>query len=150
MTHQFNLNKPSHLVANDVIRQLEIIASGSGLQITFGTKSHDLIEGLIAQYQDLLLQESQQKPLAESISQQQQSEETAEAWLRSRLKVGRLPEVVDVYVAAKNYFYVTFYSNPTREQIMFAESALQLRIERTPPLHNRYSIVFQHPDQDEI
>lgn len=56
MTHQFDLNKPSHLIAADVLRQLEILMSGSGLHVTFGIQSHKLIEGLVAQYQDKLME----------------------------------------------------------------------------------------------
>lgn len=61
MTYQFDLNKPSHLIANDVIRQLELLMSGSGLHVTFGTQTHHLIEGLVAQYQDKLMEAEKYK-----------------------------------------------------------------------------------------
>lgn len=69
--------------------------------------------------------------------------------LRKQLAAARFPVVEDVFVAKAHFFYVTFATLLTREQIMFSEAALRLKIVRTPPLRNRYSVAFQPPDTDE-
>jgi hypothetical protein len=144
MAHQFDLNKPSHLIANDVLRQLEILMSGSGLHVTFGTQAHDLIDGLIAQYQDKLMPPT----LEQAQSKQERDEIAQEGWLRGRLTALRLPAVEDVFVAAPRMFYVTFALPLTRNQIMTA-SGINFRIESSPPLRNRYRVVFEPYDVEE-
>lgn len=150
MTHQFDLNKPSHLIANDVLRQLEILMSGSGLHVTFGTQTHNLIEGLIAQYQDKLMEASAKSRdnMRADFLNQEQEEIKQEAWLRQRLKTLRFPIVEDVYVSSKHTYYVTFSRLLSRDEILLA-GTVSLAIERTPPLRNRYHIVFQAPDREE-
>ena len=142
MTHQFDLNKPSHLIANDVLRQLEILMSGSGLHVTFGTQTHDLIEGLVAQFQDKLTEanNSSVNTLRDRMLKQEQDEIEQEAWLRERLKLLRFPDVEDVYVTDSYYFYVTFARLLKSDEIMLAGAA-NITIERTPPLRNRYRVV---------
>jgi hypothetical protein len=150
MTHQFDLDKPSHLIANDVLRQLEILMSGSGLHVTFGTQTHDLIEGLVAQYQDKLMEASAKSRdnMRADFLNQEQEEIKQEAWLRQRLKTLRFPIVEDVYVSSKHTYYVTFSRLLSRDEILLA-GTVSLAIERTPPLRNRYHIVFQAPDREE-
>lgn len=150
MKHQFDLNKPSHLIANDVLRQLEILMSGSGLHVTFGTQAHDLIEGLVAQYQDKLTEanNSSVNTLRERMLKQEQDEIQQEAWLRERLKLLRFPNVEDVYVSDDYYFYVTFVRLLKSDEIMLAVGA-NITIERTPPLRNRYRVVVNRMDKEE-
>ena len=152
MTHQFDLNKPSHLIANDVLRQLEILMSGSGLHVTFGTQTHDLIEGLIAQYQDKLMEANNNSvnTLRERMLKQEQDEIQQEAWLRERLKLLRFPDVEDVYVAKDYYLYVTFAGLLTGVQIMQAAATINATIERADPrLRNRYRVVVNRLDKEE-
>ena len=151
MTYQFDLNKPSHLIANDVLRQLEILMSGSGLHVTFGTQTHDLIEGLIAQYQDKLTEANNNSvnTLRERMLKQEQGEIQQEEWLRERLKLLRFPDVEDVYVAQDYYFYVTFSRLLKSDEIMLAGAA-NITIERTPPLRNRYRVVVNRLDKEEV
>ena len=150
MTHQFDLNKPSRLIANDVLRQLEILMSGSGLHVTFGTQTHDLIEGLIAQYQDKLTEANNNSvnTLPERMLKQEQGEIQQEQWLRERLKLLRFPDIEDVYVAQDYYFYVTFSRLLKSDEIMLAGAA-NITIERTPPLRNRYRVVVNRLDKEE-
>lgn len=150
MTHVFDLNKPSHLIANDVLRQLEILMSGSGLHITFGTQAHDLIDGLIAQYQDKLMEANNKSvdTLRDRMIAQAQNDDEQEVWLRERLKALRFPIVEDVYVSTAYSFYVTFERLLTTDEISRA-IGVNLEIERTYPLKNRYRVVFLAPDVDE-
>lgn len=48
----YNINRPSHLVANEVVRAIEgyLWDGGKGVGVTFGEQGHALIEGLINQY----------------------------------------------------------------------------------------------------
>jgi hypothetical protein len=150
MTHQFDLNKPSHLIANDVLRQLEILMSGSGLHVMFGTQAHDLIDGLIAQYQDKLMEANNKSvnTLRDRMIAQAQNDDEQEAWLRERLKALRFPIVEDVYVSTAYSFYVTFERLLTADEISRA-IGVNLEIERTFPLKNRYRVVFLAPDVEE-
>lgn len=151
MKHQFDLNKPSHLIANDVLRQLEILMSGSGLHVTFGTQAHDLIEGLVAQYQDKLLEahnHSRDNMLAES-QQQAKDDDAIEAKLRQMFAAAQYPEVEDVYVSTPYCAYVTFSKLLLSSQVDCSEALFNLQIERTPPLRNRYCVTFIAPDQEE-
>lgn len=152
MTHKFDLNKASHLIANDVLRQLEIMMSGSGLHVTFGVQSHELIEGLVAQYQDKLMEAHNNgaSTLSARISKQQQGEADQEAWLRERLKLLRFPDVKDVYVAKDYYFYVSFERLLILDEIMLANATINATIELTYPLPNRYRVVFEAPDKEEF
>lgn len=59
MTHKFNISRPPHLVANEVLRQLENLLAENGTHVRLEGRFHDLITGLVAQYQDRLLEESQ-------------------------------------------------------------------------------------------
>lgn len=151
MTYQFDLNKPSHLIANDVLRQIEILMSGSGLHVTFGTQAHDLIEGLVAQYQDKLTEanNSSVNTLRERMFKQEQDEIQQEAWLRERLKLLRFPSVEDVYVTDSYYFYVTFARLLSDNEILQAYATINATIERTPPLRNRYRVVVNRLDKEE-
>lgn len=151
MTYQFDLNKPSHLIANDVLRQLEILMSGSGLHVMFGTQTHDLIEGLIAQYQDKLVEanNSSVNTLRERMLKQEQDEIQQEAWLRERFKLLRFPTVEDVYVTDNYYFYVTFSRLLSNHEVMQAYATINATIERTPPLRNRYRVVVNRLDKEE-
>lgn len=54
MAHQFNLNRPPHLIANEVLRQLENLLSENGTHVRLEGRFHDLITGLIEQYQNKL------------------------------------------------------------------------------------------------
>lgn len=149
--HMFDLNKPSHLIAADVLRQLEIMMSGSGLHVTFGVQSHELIEGLVAQYQDKLMEahnKSRDTMYTDSLKQERE-EIQQEAWLRQRLKTLRFPIVEDVYVSSKHTYYVTFSRLLSRDEILLA-GTVNLAIERTYPLRNRYHVVFQAPDKEEV
>lgn len=56
MTQPFDLNRPAHHIANDVMRQLEQLAHESGVEIAFGVKSHNVIARLVQQYQDKLME----------------------------------------------------------------------------------------------
>lgn len=150
MTHEFDLNKPAHHIANDVLRALEQIAHDSGVEIAFGVKSHNVIAHLVQQYQDRLMEanaKSRDNMRADALSQEQE-EIKQEAWLRQRLKTLRFPIVEDVYVSSKHTYYVTFSRLLSRDEIMLAGS-VSLAIERTYPLRNRYHIVFQAPDKEE-
>lgn len=151
MKHTFDLNKPSHLIANDVLRQLEILMSGSGLHVTFGIQSHELIEGLVAQYQDKLMEANNKSVdnMRANALKQEQDEIAQEAWLRERIKLLRFPDVEDVYVTDSYYFYVTFSRLLTPHEIMQAHAAINATIERTPPLRNRYRVVFERLDKEE-
>ncbi len=151
MTHQFDLNKPSHLIAADVMRQLEILMSGSGLHVTFGVQSHNLIEGLVAQYQDKLMEahNSSVNTLRDRMLKQQQDEIQQESWLRERFKLLRFPDVHDVYVTDRYYFYVTFSRLLSDHEILQAYATINATIERTPPLKNRYRVVVNRLDKEE-
>ena len=152
MKHQFDLNKPSHLIANDVLRQLELLMSGSGLHVTFGTQTHDLIEGLIAQYQDKLLEargESRNNMRAD-VLKQETDDDALEAKLRDMFAVARFPAVEDVYISTAYSAYVTFSKLLTVEQVKVAGAALNLSVERSDPrLKNRYRVTFKSLDREE-
>ena len=150
MTHQFDLNKPAHHIANDVLRALEQIAHDSGVEIAFGVKSHNVIAHLVQQYQDKLSEErgNSVNTLRERMLKQEQDEIAQEAWLRERLKLLRFPDVEDVYVTDSYYFYVTFARLLKSDEIMLAGAA-NITIERTPPLRNRYRVVVNRLDKEE-
>lgn len=150
MTHQFDLNKPAHHIANDVLRALEQIAHDSGIEIAFGVKSHNVIARLVQQYQDKLSEErgSSANTLRERMLKQEQDEIAQEAWLRERLKLLRFPDVEDVYVTDSYYFYVSFARLLKSDEIMLAGAA-NITIERTPPLRNRYRVVVNRLDKEE-
>ena len=150
MKHTFDLNKPAHHIANDVLRALEQIAHESGVEIAFGVKTHNVIARLVQQYQDKLSEErgSSANTLRERMLKQEQDEIAQEAWLRERLKLLRFPDVEDVYVTDSYYFYVSFARLLKSDEIMLAGAA-NITIERTPPLRNRYRVVVNRLDKEE-
>jgi hypothetical protein len=79
---------------------------------------------------------------------QAKGEDEQEAWLRERFTALRFPVVKDVYVSTAYSFYVSFERLLTRDEIMLAGS-VNLRIELTYPLPNRYRVVFEAPDVEE-
>lgn len=126
--------------------------SGSGLHVTFGTQTHDLIEGLVSQYQDKLMEanNSSVNTLRDRMLKQQQDEIAQEAWLRERLKALRFPDVEDVYVTDSYYFYVSFSRLLTPNEIALADAAISASIERSDPrLKNRYRVVVHRMDKEE-
>lgn len=150
MKHTFDLNKPAHHIANDVLRALEQIAHESGVEIAFGVKTHNVIARLVQQYQDKLTEanNSSVNTLRDRMLKQEQDEIQQEAWLRERLKLLRFPDVEDVYVTDSYYFYVTFARLLKSDEIMLAGAA-NITIERTPPLRNRYRVVVNRLDKEE-
>jgi hypothetical protein len=59
---RYNLNRPAHLIAAEVLRDIEAVANDgdeSGFLVAFGEKSHAIVEQVIQQYQNLLSDEDQ-------------------------------------------------------------------------------------------
>ena len=50
----FNLKRPPHLIANEVIREIEAALAANGDYVSFGRTTHEIIERLVAQYQEML------------------------------------------------------------------------------------------------
>ena len=165
MKHQFDLNKPAHHIANDVMRKLEAIAHESGVEIAFGVKSHNVIARLVQQYQEALeneralnrhltndgerlQEESRNNMLAES-QQQEKDDDAIEAKLRQMLAAARFPEVGDVYVSTGYSAYVTFEKSLSHQHEVFSAATLNLKIERSDMIRNRYRVTFIAPDQEE-
>ena len=58
----YDLDKPSHMIANDVLRRIENICYESGIAIAFGVRVHNAIDKLIEQYQEKLLKADSERP----------------------------------------------------------------------------------------
>ena len=95
-----------------------------------------------------LQKESRNNMLAES-QQQAKDDDAIEAKLRKMFAAARFPEVEDVYVSTGYSAYVTFKWVLRDDQVVMANLAMDLNIERSDPrLRNRYRVTFIAPDQE--
>jgi hypothetical protein len=62
MDKPFNLNRPPHLISNEVLRRIEGHMAVMGDYVSFGESWHTAIRVLIEQYQDKLVEESLKTP----------------------------------------------------------------------------------------
>lgn len=61
-----------------------------------------------------------------------------------------VPRLTDVYQTQQpNYFYVSF-DRPLSPADIDKLAALGFTVKRTPPLRNRYSVVWQASEDDEL
>lgn len=138
------------------VRRLGIVADVQvGETIHFGD-NHDAhqmalaVLATVATLNELTLQLSNTPatPL-EARSKQEADEDALELKLRTMFAAARFPALEDIYVASPAHcVYITTKRELTRIEISMA-AVMDLQIERTPLLRNRYRVTFVAPDREE-